>query len=63
MELETYFNMYNKIHFGRHIFNETRESGVTPLKQYSNRENTAKDGTFDKILVNDISHLGYIFCF
>ena len=52
--MEADFNMHNKLHFGSRMLDAARSKGVIPNEQYSDKQSTAEDGTFDKILQSDI---------
>ena len=53
--MEADFNFHNKLIFGKRMLDHARENGVIPPEQYSEKQTTAEDGTFDKILQADIS--------
>ena len=53
--MEADFNMHNKLIFGKRMLDRARAEGIIPPEQYSDKEHTAEDGTFDKILQSDIS--------
>lgn len=53
--MEADFNFHNKLIFGKRMMETTRAQGLVPPKQYSKKESTAEDGTFDKMLQSDIS--------
>lgn len=49
------FNFHNKLIFGDRMLTAAREAGLIPAEQYSERQSTVEDGTFDKVLQADIS--------
>ena len=53
--MEADFNMHNKLHFGSRMLDAARSEGIIPQEQYSDKQSTAEDGTFDKILQGDIA--------
>ena len=53
--MEADFNFHNKLLFGKRMMATARAHGLVPPEQYSEKESTAEDGTFDKILQSDIS--------
>ena len=53
--MEADFNFHNKLIFGSRMLNAARTEGLIPSEQYSDKQNTAEDGSFDKILQGDIS--------
>ena len=53
--MEADFNMHNKLIFGKRMLDRARAEGIIPPEQYSDKEHTSEDGTFDKILQSDIS--------
>ena len=52
--MEADFNMHNKLYFGKRMLDRARDQGIIPGEQYSDKQSTADDGTFDKILQSDI---------
>ena len=48
--MEADFNMHNKLIFGKRMLDRARAEGIIPPEQYSDREHTVEDGTFDKVL-------------
>ena len=53
--MEADFNFHNKLIFGKRMLDHARANGIIPSEQYSEKQNTAEDGTFDKILQADVS--------
>ena len=53
--MEADFNFHNKLLFGKRMMATARAHGLVPPEQYSEKESTTEDGTFDKILQSDIS--------
>ena len=53
--MEADFNFHNKLIFGKRMLDQARANGVIPAEQYSEKESTAEDGSYDKILQSDIS--------
>ena len=53
--MEADFNFHNKLIFGKRMLDQARSNGIIPPEQYSEKQSTAEDGTFDKILQADIS--------
>ena len=53
--LDADFNFHNKLIFGSRMLDTARANGLIPAEQYSEKQATAEDGTFDKILQADIS--------
>ena len=53
--MEADFNFHNKLIFGNRMLSLARAEGLIPSEQYSEKESTAEDGTFDKILQADVS--------
>ena len=49
------FNMHNKLIFGKQMLDRARAEGIIPPEQYSDKEHTAEDGTFDTVLQSNIS--------
>ena len=53
--MEADFNFHNKLVFGSRMLDTARKEGLIPAEQYSEKQSTAEDGSFDKILQGDIS--------
>ena len=53
--MEADFNFHNKLIFGKRMVNAARSEGIIPSEQYADKQNTADDGSFDKILESDMS--------
>ena len=60
--MEADFNMHNKLIFGKRMLDRARAEGIIPQEQYSDKEHTAEDGTFDKVLQSDISRQNEFHC-
>jgi len=53
--MEADFNFHDKLIFGSRVLNAARENGLIPPEQYSEKQSTTEDGSFDKVLQGDIS--------
>ena len=53
--MEADFNFHNKLIFGSRMLDTARANGLIPAEQYSEKQNTADDGSFHKVLQGDIS--------
>ena len=53
--MEADFNFHNKLIFGSRMLDTARANGLIPAEQYSEKQSTADDGSFDKVLQGDIS--------
>jgi len=55
LQMEADFNFHNNLIFGSRMLDNARANGLIPAEQYSEKQNTADDGSFDKVLQGDIS--------
>ena len=53
--MEADFNFHNRLIFGSHILDTARANCLIPAEQYSEKQSTVDDGSFDKILQGGIS--------
>ena len=53
--MEADFNFHNKLIFGSRMLDTARANSFIPAEQYSEKQSTADDGSFDKVLQGDIS--------
>ena len=53
--MEADFNFHNKLIFGKRMVDVARSEGIIPAEQYADKQSTADDGSFEKILESDIS--------
>ena len=53
--MEADFNFHNKLIFGKRMLDHARAQGIIPGEQFSEKQSTAEDGSWDKILQADIS--------
>ena len=53
--MEADFNFHNKLIFRKRMLDQARSNGTIPAEQYSEKQSTSEDGSYDKILQSDIS--------
>ena len=53
--MESDFNFHNKLILGKRMVDTERPEGLILAEQYTIKEITANDGTFDKVLESNIS--------
>ena len=53
--MEADFNFHKKLILGKRMVDTAQSEGLIPSEQYAIKESTANDGTFDKVMENEIS--------